>query len=165
MSEIQKFTAECNVYGGGSTQVSLYIGNPKDGNHPFENQNKWLGSRGIQIPGYIMDSFLEISKLAEKNNVDVTELSKYVIEEVESMKKMKEDIAKSTEIADSNKLSSETKIDNNIINNNLDTQNQSALDNHNSINNLNSINNNVVESKNPMQEDAKRSLFEKTKKS
>lgn len=158
MAEIQKFTAECDVQGGGSTQVSLYIGNPKEGNHPFENQNRWLGSRGIQIPGYIMDSFLEISKLAEKNNVEVTELSKYVIEEVESIKKMNQDIAKATEISQSNNSNNDF-ANKDITNNQLESANNQQL------NNLNSAESKDVAIKNTNLESGKNSLFEKTRKS
>lgn len=76
---MKKFTVPCD-FGGQKAPFDVYIGNPKPGNHPLQNQANWLSKeRGGNIPAEVMDSFQKLLDLAEKNNVSFEDLCVYAL--------------------------------------------------------------------------------------
>lgn len=76
---MKKFTVPCN-FGGQQAPFTIYIGDPKDGNHPIQNQADWLSKeRGGQVPPEVMESLSKLKELAEKNNVSFEELCVYAL--------------------------------------------------------------------------------------
>lgn len=76
---MKKFTVPCD-FGGQKAPFDVYIGNPKPGNHPLQNQASWLSKeRGGTIPQEVMDSFQKLLDLAEKNNVSFEDLCVYAL--------------------------------------------------------------------------------------
>ena len=77
---MKKFTIPCD-FGGVKAPFDVYIGNPKKGNHPLQNQAHWLSSeRGGTIPQEVMDSFAKLLALSEKNGVSFEDLCVYALE-------------------------------------------------------------------------------------
>jgi len=77
---MKKFTIPCD-FGGKSAPFDVYIGNPKPGNHPLQNQSAWLSKeRGGTIPGDVMESFAKLLDLAEKNGVSFEDLCVYALD-------------------------------------------------------------------------------------
>lgn len=77
---MKKFTIPCD-FGGVKAPFDVYIGNPKKGNHPLQNQAHWLSSeRGGTIPSEVMDSFAKLLALSEKNGVSFEDLCVYALE-------------------------------------------------------------------------------------
>lgn len=59
---------------------AVYIGTPKEGNHPLEHQAKWLSdNRGGMIPQEVMEAVSKLQELAKKNNVPLEELCVYAL--------------------------------------------------------------------------------------
>ncbi len=80
---VKKLTVPCSFGNGQKIPVTLYVGNPALGSHPFDFQNRWLNStKGGNIPEEIMKSFGDLNSLAAKNRVSFEELCGYVIEEL-----------------------------------------------------------------------------------
>ncbi len=78
---MKKFSVPCD-FGGNKAPFDFYIGDPKPGNHPLQNQASWLSTnRGGTVPGDVMESFSKILKLAEENGVSFEELCAYAMEE------------------------------------------------------------------------------------
>jgi hypothetical protein len=76
---MKKFTVPCD-FGGQKAPFDVYIGNPKPGNHPLQNQANWLSKeRGGTIPQEVMESFQKLLDLAEKNNVSFEDLCVYAL--------------------------------------------------------------------------------------
>jgi hypothetical protein len=76
---MKKFTITCD-FGGQKAPFTVYIGQPKDGNHPLHFQADWLSRhRGGNIPGEVMESITKLKKLADENNVDFEELCAYAL--------------------------------------------------------------------------------------
>lgn len=76
---MKKFTIPCD-FGGQKAPFDVYIGNPKPGNHPLQNQAGWLSKeRGGTIPQEVMDSFQKLLDLADKNNVSFEDLCVYAL--------------------------------------------------------------------------------------
>jgi hypothetical protein len=76
---MKKFTVPCD-FGGQKAPFDVYIGNPKPGNHPLQNQASWLSKeRGGTIPQEVMESFQKLLDLAEKNNVSFEDLCVYAL--------------------------------------------------------------------------------------
>jgi hypothetical protein len=76
---MKKFTVPCD-FGGQKSPFSIYIGEPKQENHPLQNQATWLSKeRGGQIPPEVMDSIAKLRDLASKNNVSFEELCVYAL--------------------------------------------------------------------------------------
>lgn len=76
---MKKFTVPCD-FGGQKAPFDVYIGNPKQGNHPLQNQANWLSKeRGGTIPQEVMESFQKLLDLAEKNNVSFEDLCVYAL--------------------------------------------------------------------------------------
>lgn len=76
---MKKFTIQCD-FNGQKAPFTVYIGQPKDGNHPLHFQADWLGrQRGGNIPGEVMDSISKLKELADKNNVSFEELCAYAL--------------------------------------------------------------------------------------
>lgn len=91
---MKKFTIPCD-FGGKTAPFEVYIGNPKKGNHPLQNQAAWLSrERGGVIPQDVMESFAKLLELAEKNNVSFEDLCVYALEAANAEKKQKEAAAK-----------------------------------------------------------------------
>ncbi len=81
-SELKKITIPCN-FRSGKMPVTLFIGDPAIGSHPFTFQSKWLSeTRGGTIPEDIMKSFAELKKIADDNKVSFPDLCQYVIDEI-----------------------------------------------------------------------------------
>ncbi len=78
---MKKFSIPCD-FGGQKANFDFYIGEPKDGNHPLQNQSAWLSKeRGGSVPQSVMDSFAKLLKLAKENNVSFEELCVYAMDE------------------------------------------------------------------------------------
>ncbi len=76
---MRKFSIPCD-FGGTKAPFEVYIGNPKEGNHPLQNQSNWLSKeRGGSIPPKVMESFAKLLELAKKNNVSFEELCSYAL--------------------------------------------------------------------------------------
>jgi len=76
---MKKFTVPCD-FGGQKAPFDVYIGNPKQGNHPLQNQASWLSKeRGGTIPQEVMESFQKLLDLADKNNVSFEDLCVYAL--------------------------------------------------------------------------------------
>lgn len=77
---MKKFTIPCD-FGGQTAPFEVYIGNPKKGNHPLQNQASWLSKeRGGVIPSDVMESFAKLLDLSEKNGVSFEDLCVYALE-------------------------------------------------------------------------------------
>lgn len=100
---VKKFTANCD-FGGQKAPVTLYVGNPAIGTHPLNFQSRWLSqNRGGTIPPEIMDSFAKLAEISEKNRVPFEDLCAYVIEELKSGGKLKDDSKQGEALAKKNK--------------------------------------------------------------
>lgn len=100
---VKKFTTNCS-FGGRTSPVTLYIGNPVKGNHPLSFQSKWLSQeRGGNIPQNIMDSFAKLSEIAEKNKVSFEELCSYVIDEINANQALAKEAKNAYNLSDNNK--------------------------------------------------------------
>ena len=96
---VKKFNTKCN-FGSRSSDVTLYVGDPATGSHPFNFQSKWLAKeRGGNIPPNIMDSFGKLVEIAEKNRVPFEDLCSYVIEELQLNDSLKSDFNQATSLA------------------------------------------------------------------
>ena len=101
---VKKFTANCHFNNGTVYPVVLYVGSPAKGCHPLGFQSKWLSNeKGGSIPSEVMDSFEKLQKIADETNVAFEELCAYVIEELNSKDKLKEDVNKASQIQDEDK--------------------------------------------------------------
>ena len=77
---MKKFTIQCN-FGGAKAPFTIYIGSPKDENHPIQFQSKWLADeRGGNIPEEVMSGLTKIKEIAKKNGVDFEELCAYALQ-------------------------------------------------------------------------------------
>lgn len=107
---VKKFTANC-TFGGQTSPVTLYVGNPAKGSHPLGFQAQWLNKdRGGTIPSNIMDSFAKLVEISEKNRVSFEELCSYVIEEIKSSNSLAEDAKKATSLAPKAKVKQENPV-------------------------------------------------------
>ena len=96
---VKKFTANCS-FGGETSPVTLYVGNPAAGSHPLGFQSNWLSKdRGGNIPANIMDSFEKLSAIAEKNRVSFEDLCSYVIDEIKSSSSVEDDAKEATALS------------------------------------------------------------------
>lgn len=76
---MKKFSVPCN-FNGQVAPFTIYIGAPKDGNHPLHFQSDWLSKeRGGSIPPEVMDSIAKLKDLADKNNVSFEDLCVYAL--------------------------------------------------------------------------------------
>lgn len=76
---VKRFDIPCN-FGGQMAPVTLYIGDPRQENHPLQFQNNWLSStKGGQIPQDVMDSIAKIRDLAIKNNIVFEDLCYFAV--------------------------------------------------------------------------------------
>jgi hypothetical protein len=76
---MKKLTIPCDV-GGKQHPIDLYIGKPRAGHHPVQNQSSWLGKqRGISIPSNIMESLKRLEELSIKNKVSFEDLCVYAV--------------------------------------------------------------------------------------
>lgn len=76
---MKKFSVPCN-FNGQMAPFTIYIGMPKDGNHPLHFQADWLSKeRGGTIPQEVMDSIQKLKDLADKNNVSFEDLCVYAL--------------------------------------------------------------------------------------
>lgn len=76
---MKKLAIPCN-FGGQKQPVDFYVGDPKEENHPIQNQANWLGSaRGGSVPGEVMDSLKRLQDLAIENKVPFEDLCSYAI--------------------------------------------------------------------------------------
>lgn len=99
---VKKFNANCD-FGGQTSSVTLYVGDPATGSHPLNFQSKWLGKeRGGSIPENIMNPFSKLAEIAEKNRISFEELSAYVIDEINSSNSLASDVKKATELSKEN---------------------------------------------------------------
>lgn len=95
----QKFTTNCN-FSGRKVPVTLYIGNPSVGSHPLEFQNRWLNkNKGGEVPPEIMESFLKLKQVSDKDRIPFEELVKYVIDELQSSSTLESDFNKASQIS------------------------------------------------------------------
>ncbi len=83
---MKKFTIPCD-FGNQKSPFDVYIGHPKEGNHPLQNQASWLSSeRGGTIPANVMESFANLLKLASENGVEFEDLCVYALEAAQKEK-------------------------------------------------------------------------------
>lgn len=83
---MKKFSIPCD-FAGAKHPFDVYIGDPKPGNHPLQNQAAWLSSnRGGNIPAEVMESFAKLLELADKNGVSFEDLCVYALEEANRQK-------------------------------------------------------------------------------
>lgn len=77
---MKKFTVPCD-FGGMKAPFDVYIGSPKQGNHPLQGQANWLSKeRGGAIPAEVMESFAKLLDLADKNGVSFEDLCVYALQ-------------------------------------------------------------------------------------
>lgn len=77
---MKKFSINCQ-FGGQTAPFTVYIGAPKDKNHPLQFQADWLAKeRGGNIPQEVMNSLSKLMELAAKNNVPFEDLCAYALE-------------------------------------------------------------------------------------
>lgn len=107
---VKKFNANCD-FGGQTSSVTLYVGDPAAGSHPLNFQSKWLSKeRGGNIPESIMNPFFKLAQIAEENRISFEELSAYVIDEINSNNNLANDAKKATELSKESLDSSDSKI-------------------------------------------------------
>ncbi len=76
---MKMFTIPCD-FAGQTAPFDVYIGDPKEGNHPLQNQATWLtNERGGTIPPDIMESLAELLELATKNGTSFEDLCSYAL--------------------------------------------------------------------------------------
>ena len=76
---MKKFTVPCD-FGNMKAPFDVYIGMPKEGNHPLQSQANWLSKeRGGSIPPEVMESFGKLLALADKNGVSFEDLCVYAL--------------------------------------------------------------------------------------
>lgn len=76
---MKKFTINCD-FEGQIAPFTIFIGTPKDGNHPLDHQAKWLAdNRGGTIPAEVMDALSKLQELSKKNGVSLEELCVYAL--------------------------------------------------------------------------------------
>ena len=81
---IKQFTVNCN-FRTTKAPVTFYVGDPSDETNPIYFQTKWLTEKkGGTIPKEILESFVELQKVAAKNRVSFQELCGFVIDELNS---------------------------------------------------------------------------------
>lgn len=96
---VKKFTTNCD-FGGQTSPVHLYVGEPAIGSHPLGFQSKWLATtRGGNLPPEVMDSFAKLAEISEKNRVPFEELCAYVIDELRSNATILDDANQATALS------------------------------------------------------------------
>ncbi len=76
---MKKFTINCD-FEGQIAPFTIFIGTPKDGNHPLDHQAKWLAdNRGGTIPAEVMDAISKLQDLSRENGVLLEELCVYAL--------------------------------------------------------------------------------------
>lgn len=76
---MKKFTINCD-FGGQIAPFTIFIGNPKEGNHPLDHQAKWLSdNKGGTVPAEVMDALSKLQELSKKNNVSLEDLCVYAL--------------------------------------------------------------------------------------
>lgn len=99
----KKFTIQCD-FGTIKAPIDVYIGNPKQGNHPLQHQSGWLAKeRGGTIPADIMDTFMKLLDAADKNGVSFEDLCVYALKNHEQQQKQKQSAQASTQGAEQSK--------------------------------------------------------------
>ncbi len=74
-----KFSAIC-TFGTTKQPFDFYLGWPKRGEHPMNQQSKWLGdNRGGNVASELMTAIADIYSLAAENNADPTKLALYAL--------------------------------------------------------------------------------------
>lgn len=82
---MQCFTVPCD-FGGRKAPFPVYVGMPKDDNHPLHFQAWWLSTmRGGIIPQPVMDSFARLHKVALEHNVPFEDLCVYALKEIKAL--------------------------------------------------------------------------------
>ncbi len=77
---MKKFSINCQ-FGGQTAPFTVYIGAPKDNQHPLHFQAEWLSKeRGGSIPPEVMSSLTKLLELAAKNNVPFEDLCAFALE-------------------------------------------------------------------------------------
>jgi hypothetical protein len=77
---LKKFNVPVDA-GGKKVNIDVCVGDPKEGNHPLQNQASWLSKeRGATIPKDIMDAFERLLTIARRENVSFEELCQYAFE-------------------------------------------------------------------------------------
>lgn len=76
---MKKFTINCD-FEGQIAPFTIFIGSPKEGNHPLVHQAKWLAdNRGGTIPAEVMDALSKLQELAKQNESSLEELCVYAL--------------------------------------------------------------------------------------
>ena len=76
---MRKFSINCE-FSGQISPFTVYIGQPKPGNHALDHQAKWLASeRQGTIPAEVMDAISKLQELADTNGVLLEELCVYAL--------------------------------------------------------------------------------------
>lgn len=76
---VKKFSIPVD-FNGQRSSFFIFVGAPKEGNHPLYNQAAWLGKeRGGSVPGEVMDSMQKLQELSNQNNVSFEDLCVYAL--------------------------------------------------------------------------------------
>ena len=87
---MKKFKIPC-TFGGATSSVTFYIGNPEKEHHPIHFQADWLAKeRGGTVSPEIMQSLEELKALSEKNGVPFEELCSYALESIQASKSLEQ---------------------------------------------------------------------------
>ena len=77
---MKKFDVSCS-FGGQIAKFTFYIGEPKDENHPLQNQNAWLSrNRGGTASEKVMQILSNIHSIAKRNRLSFEKTFEYAIE-------------------------------------------------------------------------------------
>lgn len=76
---MKKFTVNCD-FAGQISPFTIYIGNPKQENHPLHFQSDWLSkNRGGMIPAEILDAIAQLRDISDRNGVPLENLCVYAL--------------------------------------------------------------------------------------
>lgn len=71
----------CQMSNGNKANLTVYVGNNKEGTNPIGNQNNYFAERGAKIPEGVIKQFENLGKLADSSNTPAANLLKHFVEE------------------------------------------------------------------------------------
>ena len=75
----KKLSIPCD-FGQEQHKVDFYVGEPRDENHPIQNQSGWLSAnRGGMVPSAVMESLKRIFQIAVEQKVPFAPLCEYAV--------------------------------------------------------------------------------------
>ncbi len=110
--ESEIVSVECPARGAkGPFKARLFIGNPRNGNGPADNQIKYLESNGIQLHPKFLQDIKDLGKLAEELGVSASSLMKKFKEDQLQAKKTQKTISESNSEIEKQTLEMEAKFE------------------------------------------------------